>query len=208
MIRMKVQCKGAEEEVAFFDEEVITVGRSSKNNLQIPDNKASRRHFLFEKADKGYRVVDLGSKNGTRVNGKPVEAQTLAKGDKIVTGEATIVVLDIAFAQQAAQSGGNVQPAKATASGRKKAASAAASAPAPPKPPASQMVKDKKGAGGINIHRGPREMPMGIFDYILVVVIIILFLYIAGILFFALKHRTEGTDLDIEDASKKFLHQE
>ncbi|MFH1708123.1 MAG: FHA domain-containing protein [Planctomycetota bacterium] len=176
MIRLTIKCRGAEEEAVFYDETVITVGRSSKNNLQLPDNRASRKHFLIEKAPKGYRLIDLGSKNGTLLNGQKAETADLQRGDRIVTGEATIVVSEIALTPAA--------PAVAAAVPGAPAAGAPA-APAVARPAQSKVM----GAGGITIRRGPREMPYGLLDYLLVLIIIGLILYSGAVIFTIAKQK-------------------
>jgi hypothetical protein len=167
MIRLTIKCRGAEEEAVFNEETVITVGRSSKNNLQLPDNRASRKHFLIEKAPKGYRLIDLGSKNGTLLNGQKAETADLQRGDRIVTGEATIVVSEIALAP--------VVPAAVPGA----PATGAPAVPAVARPAQAKVV----GAGGITIRRGPREMPYGLLDYLLVLIIIGLILYCGAVVF-------------------------
>jgi hypothetical protein len=72
----------------------ITIGRSSENAIALADKKTSRKHARIEKTDKGYRVSDLGSGNGTRVNGREVESVLLSKGDEMQIGLTTLYVLD------------------------------------------------------------------------------------------------------------------
>jgi len=177
---LKIVCEGREKEAVFYDEEVITIGRSPKNTLQIDDTKASRRHCLIEKGDGVYRVVDLGSRNGTKVNGRTVDAQELTKGDRIVTGNATIIVKEIAFPGKTTVPSGSARPKPA-----------APARPAPRAAAPSPAVEKKAAAGSarVSVPRRPREMPMGLLDYLLVLVILLLILYIVGVLFFVVKER-------------------
>jgi uncharacterized protein YegL len=70
----------------------FTVGR--QGNLTISDDYASSRHALFRYAQGGWHVEDLGSTNGTWLNGRRVYAdQRLRKGDKIKIGRTTILVV-------------------------------------------------------------------------------------------------------------------
>jgi len=66
------------------------VGRGAEADLQLHDTGVSRRHAEFRvvKDEDGPRVElhDLGSTNGTRVNGQHVEAVTLSDGDLITVG--------------------------------------------------------------------------------------------------------------------------
>ena len=48
----------------------LRLGRSSSNDIHIPDEELSRNHCLFEPSgEDGIRVTDLASANGTEVNG-------------------------------------------------------------------------------------------------------------------------------------------
>jgi len=65
----------------------VTLGRSPECSMQLPSAGASRRHASI--AWRGERVVlrDLGSTNGTFLNGERVEGETtLASGDRITIG--------------------------------------------------------------------------------------------------------------------------
>lgn len=63
-----------------------TIGRGRECEIQLPDISVSREHArIFGDAD-GFRVEDLGSTNGTFVNGESVSKQTLNSGDKIRVG--------------------------------------------------------------------------------------------------------------------------
>ena len=56
------------------------LGRSGESDLVLPDKFTSRRHALISRRDGGYVIEDLGSHNGTRVNGKQI-AGAVAIGD-------------------------------------------------------------------------------------------------------------------------------
>lgn len=69
---------------------VITVGRSRENNnIVIQDEKVSRNHLQIIQDDNGtYKVMDLGSTNGTFVNGLRITGELqLKEGDKVKIGE-------------------------------------------------------------------------------------------------------------------------
>ena len=183
MIFLKITCNDEEQEAVFYDEEVITIGRSPKNTLQIPDKKSSRKHCLIEKGNNAYRIVDLGSRNGTRVNGKKVETKDLEKGDSIVTGFATITVKEIAFAD----ANGKMRASAPTKAAHRPGSQRLGAVP--PKGGLKAGAKMVEGSGRIKIHRGPKEMPLGLLDYLLILVILGLILYILGVLFFALKEK-------------------
>jgi pSer/pThr/pTyr-binding forkhead associated (FHA) protein len=71
------------------DSAPLTIGRGSQNDVAIDgDEFASARHVRFEPRRDGVWVQDLGSTNGTYVNGVRIEgAQRLAPGDVIRVGE-------------------------------------------------------------------------------------------------------------------------
>jgi sigma-B regulation protein RsbU (phosphoserine phosphatase) len=68
------------------------LGRSSVNELAFPaDEKLSREHLVFERTAEGWTLQDLGSRNGTKVNGVRVtKATRLAHGDRIAAGHLSI----------------------------------------------------------------------------------------------------------------------
>jgi len=54
------------------DEEEVFVGRAPDNEIPVKDKSVSRKHLKIVKRDERYYVTDLGSKNGTFVDGKRV----------------------------------------------------------------------------------------------------------------------------------------
>jgi serine phosphatase RsbU (regulator of sigma subunit) len=76
----------------------ITIGRSARNDLCIPDPFASRVHAEVRSEGDEYFLQDLGSANGTLYNGSVVEAPvTLTRGGRIQIGETEIVFNDSPF---------------------------------------------------------------------------------------------------------------
>jgi hypothetical protein len=65
---------------------VITVGRHPDSNLVLADPNVSRNHAEIRPQGDRYAVVDLGSTNGTRVNGVRVDTQVLQDGDDVSFG--------------------------------------------------------------------------------------------------------------------------
>ena len=65
----------------------ISLGRNTTNDIVLGDSKASRNHARLDCGLSGCVLVDLGSGNGTRVNGTRVERATLAPGDVITIGD-------------------------------------------------------------------------------------------------------------------------
>lgn len=66
----------------------ITLGRATINEIVLlHDSKVSRHHARIDKGGAGYTIVDLGSTNGTYVNGRRVASSTLTPGDVIKLGD-------------------------------------------------------------------------------------------------------------------------
>jgi sigma-B regulation protein RsbU (phosphoserine phosphatase) len=82
-----------------LDRDRITLGRSSANELCYPDDAGlSRQHLALTRIGDQWQVEDLGSKNGTVVNGKRIEKPTLFKeGDRISAGHLTIEFAEAAL---------------------------------------------------------------------------------------------------------------
>ena len=73
----------------------ITIGRSARNDICIPDPFASRVHAEVRKEGDEYFLQDLGSANGTLYNGAPVSgALALTPGGRVQIGETEIVFED------------------------------------------------------------------------------------------------------------------
>jgi pSer/pThr/pTyr-binding forkhead associated (FHA) protein len=71
---------------------VSTMGRSRDCDVVVPDPNASRIHAEIRHIGLDYFLVDMGSTNGTEVNGEVVRRHALADGDRIVVGTTEIVV--------------------------------------------------------------------------------------------------------------------
>lgn len=71
-------------------EEAATIGRAPDSTVVIADPKASRRHAEIRAAGNGFVVNDLGSMNGTLINGSPIREHVLQDGDEIRIGSTTL----------------------------------------------------------------------------------------------------------------------
>jgi S-DNA-T family DNA segregation ATPase FtsK/SpoIIIE len=65
---------------------VVTIGRGQACDLVLPDPLVSRMHARVERGPDGTEVVDLGSTNGTYVNGRRVTRCRLEHGDRLQLG--------------------------------------------------------------------------------------------------------------------------
>jgi hypothetical protein len=68
----------------------ITIGRLPECEIVLADTKVSRRHAEVRRDGVGVVVVDLGSTNGTQVNGSGISERTLNDGDTITVGSTTL----------------------------------------------------------------------------------------------------------------------
>jgi hypothetical protein len=166
----------------------VTFGRSPENQIQMLIAEVSVRHGRFDRDGEGYRVVDPGSTNGTRVNGAPVgpDGVALKPMDRLVIGTvvnayfiptavlASTPVADLVASLEASKAAATpktapvalASPTAAPAAPVRPAAPAAPGAPArspvpvggPPVPPASP--------GGTTVKldqvRGPGVKPAAI----------------------------------------------
>ncbi len=68
----------------------VIVGRDPRNLVPLNDSSVSREHLRIEFTGRGYRLVDLGSKNRTFLNGEPVREWALRHGDRIGVGDSEL----------------------------------------------------------------------------------------------------------------------
>jgi len=75
-----------------LSDKITTVGRSPASTIQIMDNAASRKHCMIKREPEDtYTLVDLGSANGTYVNGEKVKEHPLETEDRIKIGKTILV---------------------------------------------------------------------------------------------------------------------
>ncbi len=74
-----------------LEEFPAVIGRSPEAAIQTLDVSVSQRHCELEEIDGRLMVRDLGSKNGTFVNGVQIEIAPLLPGDKLTVGQASFV---------------------------------------------------------------------------------------------------------------------
>jgi hypothetical protein len=75
--------------VALGDDPTV-IGRTPDCAIALSDPQVSRHHAEIRRGDFGFRIVDLGSTNGTQVNGVVVKEHSLAGGDVIVVGATSL----------------------------------------------------------------------------------------------------------------------
>lgn len=75
---------------------VLVLGRATGNDFPVQDPTISRRHAELEGTPNGIRVKDLGSSNGTFLNGQKIEEKVAGSGENVTFGK-------VAFTVQAVQ---------------------------------------------------------------------------------------------------------
>ena len=76
-----------------FDRDIIKIGRLASAHLTLEDDKVARIHAVIDVAHDGsLSVTDMGTTEGTLLNGKRVMKSTIAFGDSLTLGGTTIVV--------------------------------------------------------------------------------------------------------------------
>lgn len=128
-----------------LEKEQTTIGRSAGNELVLVDPEVSRRHARVVRKSGYFAIEDLGSTNGTFVNGQRISRLTaLAHGDIIDLGDTVRLRYEVTGPAEAVQGTSEVVvPAQPQATGsvaapQPAAASAPAAKPAPAVAPASQ----------------------------------------------------------------------
>jgi pSer/pThr/pTyr-binding forkhead associated (FHA) protein len=75
----------------------MVVGRGVGVDIQLEDDSVSRRHAVFRLTENGPVVEDLDSRNGTRVNGRPISSPALlALGDRVALGDTEFELVNAA----------------------------------------------------------------------------------------------------------------
>ncbi|MDD4856894.1 MAG: FHA domain-containing protein [Candidatus Krumholzibacteria bacterium] len=89
--RLVVRLKGRPLKTYPFAGTEMSVGRLPENEIVIDNLSVSRKHATISSSQTGYTLHDLGSKNGTCLNGKPVSEAALSDGDAITIGKYEIL---------------------------------------------------------------------------------------------------------------------
>jgi pSer/pThr/pTyr-binding forkhead associated (FHA) protein len=90
-----VERLGRVEQVLPWEAPELLAGRSPDCDLVLPASGVSRRHARFVREGDAFRVLDLASANGVRVNGRKLESAALGVGDVVAIDDFTVTfVLD------------------------------------------------------------------------------------------------------------------
>lgn len=130
MLTITVSEKGGQQSTFEFTKPEITIGRMKGNDIVLPKGNVSKRHSRIIIGDSQFSIMDLGSTNGTYVNGRKISGeQPVSDADKIYIGD-FILQLEGESASEGLQS-----PGPPPAPGQN--APSAGPPAAPPSPPDS-----------------------------------------------------------------------
>ncbi len=138
----------------FIEKDEVFLGRDLTNDLPVPDPEISRRHARFLRRGDAIYLEDLGSTNGTFLNGVRIAGpQQLKDGDLITLAENTVMSFEVkgAATEPLRVSAAKAEPALYTpeAAAPAQAAYQPVSAPVPQQPiaPSLTPVREKKRMG-------------------------------------------------------------
>jgi hypothetical protein len=89
---IEVETSGGGPWAYVFRGGVARIGRGTDNELVIPDDRVSRRHGQLTVRQGTLVYVDLGSSNGSLVNGSPVREIAIGVGDVVRVGNSTLTI--------------------------------------------------------------------------------------------------------------------
>lgn len=93
MSKLTIQILEGAERGRVYDElcPPVTIGREEENQIQLNDDRVSRFHLKLQEEAGRVILTDLGSTNGTRVNGHPIQVRVLQPGDQISVGRSLLL---------------------------------------------------------------------------------------------------------------------
>ena len=136
----------------FIEKDEVFLGRDLTNDLPVPDPEISRRHARFLRRGDAIYLEDLGSTNGTFLNGVRIAGpQQLKDGDLITLAENTVMSFEVkgAATEPLRVSAAKAEPTLYTPEAPAQAAYQPVSAPVPQQPiaPSLTPVREKKRMG-------------------------------------------------------------
>jgi len=162
----------------------ISIGREGTNTIAINDVEVSRKHARMELRGPAYLIQDLGSTNGTFVNGQRVTSpQVLNPGDSISLGEGIVLSYESAFDPNATMMSANIsRPAPTEVPVPAPVAAAPVPVQAPPSS-AAPVYSGQVPAGPVPVAPTPAKRRFPVW---LIIVILALLVICACIAFFVI----------------------
>ena len=90
--RLRVVARDGTEREVEVDGTPLTLGRATDNSLVLADARVSRHHARLQTRRGTLVFTDLGSTNGSRVNGVRVDECALGTGDRVQVGDTILLV--------------------------------------------------------------------------------------------------------------------
>ena len=95
-VAIELEIRNRSENRRFRTPRGVLIGRSPSAAIRLEDPTVSRVHARIERRDASVYVEDLGSRNGTLVNGKPIGREALlTPGDRVRIGSTDIVFVGV-----------------------------------------------------------------------------------------------------------------
>lgn len=91
MAELRIIFEGSEGAAFPLGGDQVLIGRAPPADIVLVDPCVSTAHAILHRRGTGWLLRDLGSTNGTRVNGVPVREALLAPGDEVVLGKTLLV---------------------------------------------------------------------------------------------------------------------
>jgi pSer/pThr/pTyr-binding forkhead associated (FHA) protein len=88
--------QGRDQGTRFRLDGTASIGRGTSNSVQLHDTEVSRDHAELVLQNERYLIRDLGSSNGTFVNGRQVRECELASGDQLQVGRTLLLYTGVA----------------------------------------------------------------------------------------------------------------
>ena len=148
-------------ESRFIGDARIVIGRAESADLRLDDATVSKQHAAVEVVGNDHILRDLGSANGTLVNGQRVERHLLQHGDVVAIRDYEIRYVD--HKSMVAGAGDRTMVFQTTDAIPESVARAALDAPAPA--PAARATSISLQAGSLRIAFGPREGKKVVFEH-------------------------------------------
>src|SRR5512146_3008359 len=155
----------------------ITIGRESTNIISINDVEVSRKHARVELRGNSYIIQDLGSTNGTFINGqRGTSPQVLNPGDPVALGEGIVLAYESAFDPNATVMSSNIpRPAPTVVPAPAPAPMPMPEPIQPPPPPPAPAYASQVPPGPVPLPAEPvparRRFPIWLIIVILLLVI-------------------------------------